>query len=621
MKCERDYEEKKRMRCSIIGIDFGTCTTVVRVLNYDESGPSQVYAVKDDGMDTLDSAVYERKVGDGSSEWFYGRTAINRSRRTVPGSKLYQNFKVELLSKDDVITERAKFLVEKYFADYIAKCIERMVQCGKLELFEKKVVCVSVPSKWPLKVKEFMRRTVLKAKITCEESNVKVVDEPVAAARMAISSPAGWKLAEECMLANKDHMARMMVLDMGAGTTDISIFKLKATEYGGLKVFDLVSFPSADNEIWCGGKEIDEILLAEVKQGGVEILPNQMEKWRYYIRNIKEKDVSVCLRDNDSFCFKTLDDCFTLYEGEDITRQRFEMLTHKHWESLHSLIIKAFELSTTKYKITPADLDLVILTGGHSKWYCVEELFKTGKLAELPEINFAKIKNDPGRVLYDEDRSTTVAEGLVRTNVFEDKKGDEFSAKKHQSKRGDFSRKEDAAHHINKGIRHIEFEQVLGNSYWIQAWIYGDNILGTGFHRVANMTDKLPFSKEFSLPRLCYETLKLHCIKIPVRIDLAYGSDVDHLTLCDVCRVEVDVPGRMLNIIRLVIKYASVLPAFLPKFFFVPDKYEFAVKGRIEIAKNLTINSKGQLLAWWVDGDGTKNDEKSSVFQIVFNGR
>ena len=61
----------------------------------------------------------------------------------------------------------------------------------------------------------------------------------------------------------------------------------------------------------------------------------------------------------------------------------------------------------------PEDVELLIITGGHSKWYIVPEylLGKKGYI-NLPSINFAKIRQSPLRLVQSKDPQETVAVGL-----------------------------------------------------------------------------------------------------------------------------------------------------------------------------------------------------------------
>ena len=64
--------------------------------------------------------------------------------------------------------------------------------------------------------------------------------------------------------------------------------------------------------------------------------------------------------------------------------------------------------------IRPAEVELVILTGGHSQWYFTGELL-AGKKPEICEALLPQIAADPGRIILISRPQETVALGLVYT--------------------------------------------------------------------------------------------------------------------------------------------------------------------------------------------------------------
>jgi molecular chaperone DnaK (HSP70) len=55
----------------------------------------------------------------------------------------------------------------------------------------------------------------------------------------------------------------VMMLDMGAGTSDVTIFKLKVDKNNKFFVGyenQIITYPSVDNTYLCGGREIDKLL-------------------------------------------------------------------------------------------------------------------------------------------------------------------------------------------------------------------------------------------------------------------------------------------------------------------------------------------------------------------------
>ena len=108
--------------------------------------------------------------------------------------------------------------------------------------------------------------------------------------------------------------------------------------------------------------------------------------------------------------------------GFVFSRTQFEAETTAHWENLYRIICDAFNQyrnAPATPNIGPEDIDLVLITGGHAKWYCVDELILgrgvngyigTGKVGKA--LNFAKIKQDPSRIIREALPHETVADGL-----------------------------------------------------------------------------------------------------------------------------------------------------------------------------------------------------------------
>lgn len=72
-----------------------------------------------------------------------------------------------------------------------------------------------------------------------------------------------------------------------------------------------------------------------------------------------------------------------------IDRAVFESFTKNYLEKVSELVSGCLE----EAKISGNDIDLVILTGGHSQWYFVKEIL-CGKMIKFGDCGLAKIKSD-----------------------------------------------------------------------------------------------------------------------------------------------------------------------------------------------------------------------------------
>ena len=91
-----------------------------------------------------------------------------------------------------------------------------------------------------------------------------------------------------------------------------------------------------------------------------------------------------------------------------LTRQTFEEKAEAYLKKFPALIRGCIAASGVK----DADIELVILTGGHSQWYFVKEIL-TGRLPAVCGSLLPQITEDPNRILSVARPQETVALGLV----------------------------------------------------------------------------------------------------------------------------------------------------------------------------------------------------------------
>ena len=240
---------------------------------------------------------------------------------------------------------------------------------------------------------------------------------------------------KEHRLVSQEIPINVMMLDMGAGTSDVTIFRFMADKQNKFHIGldgKIISHPAVDNAYLCGGREVDKILcdynlnyLKQVFPGG-EVHDGLKQKNESGVKEWKEIHVSPRLQENQSASLPgelmTLINMLRSFSSgmqnvsyPDLDRSAFELATKEHWAQLHTLmtdsIVKASEV-IPEIK-GPEDIDLMIITGGHSQWYCVREMCLGHSVAGLPPINFQKIIDNPKRLLAEGRPQETVANGLV----------------------------------------------------------------------------------------------------------------------------------------------------------------------------------------------------------------
>lgn len=449
----------------IVGIDFGTSTTVVR---YKVEGTNTINSVKDaDGIsDTIPTVIF--KCADGSNT-VYGNEALGMKRSGVPG-ELIANFKMGLLDAD----EQTKKQKEAYIEEFLAFVYRRFAKETITYVGYDMDVYISFPAKWSDGFVTFMKDAFKKAGF---KGNIIGVNEPKAATYNMLFRHLD-SLKQSKLLA-PDKPMNVFMLDMGAGTTDIVIFRLLVDSQGKIEIDNMLSYPTVDNPYLCGGSEIDELLQkyvlssiadknvsfgedgfsmdnaktwkdqvvsTQLKKGMVLPLPPELMQIMKYMPNGKEVINS-----------------FTLSGGQ------FESATAGHWRNLYNLISSAIVKYKERYEFGAEDIDLLFLTGGHSQWYTVPNLFNgvgvNGVIGvdhrtpqgDIRALNFKKLKAEPWRMFGDARPHECVATGLCLQDSISSLKTDPITTS--------------------------------ANNVWLQIEING---VKSALQKVASMGDELP---------------------------------------------------------------------------------------------------------------------------------
>lgn len=415
------------MSTRIIGIDFGTSTTVVRVHNV--GAGNRVVPVAINGQRTIPTIAFQPKD---SEDIYYGYDAQAKIDSNIEGT-LFKNFKMDLISDDELRRNHAETLIQG-FLRYIYDQYQNLVNDGAFDSAEEVKVYVSHPAKWNSYARTLMKESVEKAGF-CKQSNIALKDEPTAAI-LAVIHEKNLELKKIGML-NEGQKHKTMMVDMGAGTTDIVLCTYMVSK-GKLIIDDIFTYPSINTPGLCGGREIDDAIIDEAERfvNNMQAKPTSsgdkvIQRLRHRVKSWKERTISRVLSkelalpepDEISGFRDTLSEFGVPIMNEterfSISRKYFETFTKTHWIQWAELIAGSFqEAQKSQYTELncpkqPEEVELLIITGGHSQWYIVSE-FLLGKknFVNLPAINFSKIKERQNCLVQSDDPQETVAVGL-----------------------------------------------------------------------------------------------------------------------------------------------------------------------------------------------------------------
>ena len=405
----------------IIGIDLGTSTSVLRVKTYidgiPEASPVSVESVKFNGQDTLPTLAFYDKNHE---EYLMGDQA-EREMENDDG-ELFRNFKLDLLSTDPNIRQKAEDLIRRFF-EYMYEAYSYDQE--NFTLCDKETTYVSYPAKWPPELADAMLKIASEAGF----KNVQGMDEPSAAIQTVLVQ----KNAELQRFGGG--ALNVLMIDMGAGTTDLALCR----HTPGKKKADILSiWPTSEGHALFGGREIDDALWGYVKayidDCGVQN-PHIESQLNPKTKSWKENTVSTALKKN-----RVVTDCnfvnilFTYAQKKqfpaidrEVFEEKLEPYLKKFPELINGLLLNLGGIS-------PEDMDLVILTGGHSQWYFVDEIL-SGKLTKFGAVNLPKIRQEPERIIRFARPQETVALGLAYQGINtqpipEQKKGPAAETKK-----------------------------------------------------------------------------------------------------------------------------------------------------------------------------------------------
>ncbi len=330
----------------ILGIDLGTTNSCMAVME----GGEAVVIPNAEGARTTPSVVGFSKKGEKLVGQVAKRQAVSNPENTVYSIKRHMgdaNYRVTLQGKQYAPQEISAMILQKLKTDaeaYLGETIKQAV--------------ITVPAYF----NDAQRQATKDAGAIAGLDVLRIINEPTAAS-LAYGLDKG------------DIEQTILVYDLGGGTFDVSILEL------GGGVFEVKS-TSGDTRL--GGDDFDQrivnYLLAEFRKiEGIDLSKDRAILQRLTDAAEKAKiELSGVASTNINLPFLTVGpDGEPKHLDIDLTRAQFQKMT----EDLLEKTLVSMRQALSDAKLTPNDLDKVILVGGATRMPAVVELVEnfTGK--------------------------------------------------------------------------------------------------------------------------------------------------------------------------------------------------------------------------------------------------
>ncbi len=321
----------------IIGIDLGTTNSCVAVM---EGGEAKVITNAEGNRTTPSVIAFkdgEIQVGDIAKRQVITNPNTVSSIKRIMGSKE----KTHMNNKDYTPQELSAMILQNLKATAEAYLGEKVTDA-----------VITVPAYF-----NDAQRQATKDAGTIAGLNVKrIINEPTAAA-LAFG------------IDKIDKEETILVYDLGGGTFDVSILQLADG------TFEVIS-TSGNNKL--GGDDFDTVLMDYLvdefkKAEGVDLRNDKMAMQR--VRDAAEKakkDLSGVTKSEINLAFISVGVNGPVHLVNSITRAKFDELTHHLVEKTLAPVRRAL----SDAKMTPKDIDQVLLVGGSTRIPAVQDLVK-----------------------------------------------------------------------------------------------------------------------------------------------------------------------------------------------------------------------------------------------------
>jgi molecular chaperone DnaK len=345
----------------IIGIDLGTTNSCVAVME----GTQPVVIANAEGTRTTPSIVAFSKTGERLVGQAAKRQAVTNPQNTIYSIKRFMGRRV------DEVNEEQKLVPYKVSA---GENNSARVDIGG-KIYSPPEISAMILQKMKQTAEDYLGQKITEAVITvpayfndAQRQATKDAGEIAGlTVRRIINEPTAAALAYG--LDKKGKNQKIAVYDFGGGTFDISILEL------GDGVFEV---KSTDGDTHLGGDNIDARLvdfLADefTKAEGVDLRKDPMALQRLKEGAEKAKiELSQMMQTEINLPFITATADGPKHMNLTLTRSKFETLVN----DILSRTIEPCRRAMTNSKLTPNDIDEVILVGGSTRIPKVQELVR-----------------------------------------------------------------------------------------------------------------------------------------------------------------------------------------------------------------------------------------------------
>ncbi|MGV3724057.1 MAG: Hsp70 family protein [Actinomycetota bacterium] len=344
-----------------IGIDFGTSNSCVSYATYLDRGYGDVEpeplnrpeAISFAHKDTLPTVIF---LGAGPDHPpLFGEPADEKSPFYPELTR--SGFKLRLSHPQH---GREAYLLAKQFLQHLRKRTAEVVPLDRKDSSIRFETVVGHPVQWSADQREETRRAAVEAGFP----NVRLEEESMAALYSHLCDDVDGKKPKPG--------SRVLMVDMGGGTTDFAFLQLAMQE--AQRPVSIPVDPAPSVPTWgngrrsYGGRDLDHLMLEYLTRGwDAELVKQNRQSLMREVRRFKEA-FSIRLSEGE-----------TAHESLWLvgTDAREVQLTKAEFEEIAGEYIAHFEVllrgALAEAKLAPRQVTHLVLTGGHSRWYFVDE--------------------------------------------------------------------------------------------------------------------------------------------------------------------------------------------------------------------------------------------------------